>query len=128
MDVRLEEEATAEPPQAVGAEREERQVPEIEQAGEADHDVETKREHHIRERDDLLVHEVARVGEEEWRHRPDHDHQAGEGLRPPRRQPPPTESRHSWTCVRSPLQPPPTGSLIRLPSSPRRAGRAGAGP
>ena len=65
VEVGLEEEVGSEPSEAVRPEREERDVPEVEQTGEADHHVEPEREHDVREREDLGVDESARLREEE---------------------------------------------------------------
>ena len=46
----LEKKPGAEPAGGVGADREERHVAEVQQAGEADHDVEAERHHDVGER------------------------------------------------------------------------------
>ena len=64
VHVGLEEEVRAEPPECVGAERVEGDVAEVEQTGEAHDDVQTEREHHVRQGHDLRVDEVAGRREE----------------------------------------------------------------
>ena len=74
-------------PARVGAERVERDVAEVEQAGEADDDVEPQRHHRVGERGDRRVQEPAALGEQEREHDPEHDQRAGQRPGRPRRQP-----------------------------------------
>ena len=72
VDVRSAEPARRQPAHRVRADRVERDVAEVEQAGEADHDVQPERHHHVHERDGRVVDEAAAgVVEERQQHRDD---------------------------------------------------------
>ena len=49
----------------VRTDREKRHVPEVEQPGEAHHDVQPQRHHHVGGREDQVLHRAAALGEEE---------------------------------------------------------------
>jgi hypothetical protein len=65
-----------EPADGERAEREERDVPEIQQAGEADDDVQAERHHHVGEGDRHLLHQARLVpdGGDERQERRDREH------------------------------------------------------
>ena len=69
----------------VGAETEERDIPEVEQSGEPQDDVQAEREQGIDQDEDAVVEEVAVADAEER----DHDRRREQGELPGRRQDPP---------------------------------------
>jgi hypothetical protein len=87
VQVGLEEEARAEPPDGVRPKGVEGHVSKVQQPREAHHDVQTKGHHHIGERDDRGVQKAAGLAEEERQDDRDDDQDRGQTTAPPRGQP-----------------------------------------
>ena len=95
------------------AERVERHVAEVEQAREADHQVQAQRHHHVGERQDAVVHEAVerRAEQREQRDRQEHD-DGQDVLRPLARAQLP-EGVHPASLVSSPISPCGLNTMIR---------------
>ena len=112
--VDAEEEVRAEPAHRVGADREEGDVAEVEQAGEADDDVEPERHHDVGEGEHRIVDErAAGLEEERQRDRADHDGDRDQRARGSTEIEPQAAHAHPASLVSSPSRPRGRTTMIR---------------
>jgi hypothetical protein len=94
-------------------ERVERHVAQVEQAGEADDEVQPQRHHHVGEREDAVVHEAVERRAEQREDRHGHDDDARQQVLRPRARAELLDGRHPASLVSSPISPWGLNTMIR---------------